>query len=86
MTVTLSAIGECWVSATVDGEKRIERLLQPGEQLALDVRRELVLTAGDASALAITLNGAAARPLGKPGEVVTTRLNLTNFKDYVVNP
>ena len=85
LTVALSAIGECWVSATVDGEKRIERLLQPGEQLAMEVRRELVLTAGDASALAITLNGAEAKPLGKPGEVVTARLNLTNFKDYVAN-
>jgi len=83
LTVALSAIGECWVSATVDGEKRVDRLLQPGEQLALDVHRELLLTAGDASALAITLNGAEARPLGKPGQVVTVRLNLMNFKNYV---
>ena len=83
LTVALSAIGECWVSATVDGEKRVDRLLQPGEQLALDVHRELLLTAGDASALAITLNGAKARPLGKPGQVVTVRLNLMNFKNYV---
>ena len=83
LTVALSAIGECWVSATVDGGKRIERLLQPGDQLAMEVRRELVLKAGDASALAITLNGVAAKPLGKPGRVVTARLTLTNFKDYV---
>ena len=73
------------MSATVDGEKKVERLLQPGEQVAMEVRRELVLTAGDAAALAITLNGVQARPLGKPGKVVTARLNLTNFKDYVVN-
>ena len=83
LTVALSAIGECWVSATVDGEKRTDRLLQPGEQLQMDVHRELLLTAGDASALAITLNGAEARPLGKPGQVVTVRLNLMNFKDYI---
>lgn len=85
LRVTLSAIGECWVSATVDGGRKIERLLQPGERLSMDVRRELVLTAGNASALAITLNGAEARPLGRPGEVVTTRLNLTNFKEYLSN-
>lgn len=85
LTVALAAIGECWVSATVDGEKKVERLLQPGEQLAMEVHRELVLTAGDASALVITLNGAEARPLGKRGEVVTARLNPTNFKDYVAN-
>ena len=73
----------CWVSATVDGEKTIERLLQPGEQQTIEVRREMVLTAGDASAIALTLNGAEARPLGKTGEVVTARFNLANYKDYL---
>jgi hypothetical protein len=43
----------------------------------------LVLTAGDASAITLTLNGAEAKSLGKAGEVVTARLNLTNFKGYV---
>jgi hypothetical protein len=51
----------------------------------MEVRRELLLTAGDATALAMTLNGAPARPLGKPGEAVTAKLNLMNFKDYVAN-
>ena len=72
----------CWVSATVDGQTAIERLLQPGEQQTLEVRREIVLTVGDARPITLTLNGADARPLGKTGEVVTARLNLTNFKDY----
>ncbi len=72
-----------WVSATVDGQKTIERLFQPGEQRTVEVRRELVLTAGDASAVALTLNGAEARPLGKTGEVVTARLDLVNFRDYL---
>jgi hypothetical protein len=45
----------------------------------------MVLTAGDASALSLTLNGAEARPLGKAGEVVSTRLTPANFKDYLQN-
>jgi cytoskeleton protein RodZ len=84
VTVTLSVKRPCWVSASVDGERRIERLMQPGEQQTIEVRRELVLTAGDASAIALAFNGAAARPLGKAGEVVTTRFNLNNYKDYVL--
>ena len=72
-----------WVSATVDGQKTIERLFQAGEQRTVEVRRELVLTAGDASAVALTLNGADARPLGKSGEVVTARLDLANFRDFL---
>jgi hypothetical protein len=47
------------------------------------VRREMVLTAGDASAIALQFNGADARTLGKSGEVVTARFNLANFKDYL---
>ena len=67
----------------MDGQKVIERLLQVGEQRTLEVRRELVITAGDASAITLTFNGADARLLGKSGEVVTARFNLNNFKSYL---
>lgn len=83
LSVTLSASRACWVSATVDGEKQVERVLQPGEPIALEARRELVLTAGDAEAITMTVNGADARPLGKAGELVTWRLTLANFKKYL---
>jgi cytoskeleton protein RodZ len=83
LTVSLTATRPCWVSATVDGQKAIARLLQIGEQKTIEVRREMVLTAGDASAIVLTFNGVTARPLGKAGDVVTARFNLTNFKDYL---
>jgi cytoskeleton protein RodZ len=83
LTIGLSVKRPCWVSATVDGQKTIERLLQPGDAQTIEVKREMVLTAGDASAVDMTLNGADAKPLGKAGEVVTRRVNLTNFKDYL---
>ena len=86
LTVELAATRLCWVSATVDGRRAIERLLQAGEQHTIEVHRELVLIAGDASALTLTLNGAAAKPLGRSGQVVTARLNLTNFKGYLSAP
>jgi hypothetical protein len=81
LTVTLMVKRPCWVSATVDGQKSIERLLQAGEQRPVTVRRELVLTVGDASAIALQFNGADARPLGKAGEVVTARFTLANYKE-----
>lgn len=73
----------CWVSATVDGRLVIDRLMQAGEGQTVEVRRELVLRAGDAAALTLRLNGVEAKPLGGDGEVVTLRLNLTNFKEYL---
>jgi hypothetical protein len=83
LTVVLSVKRPCWVSASVDGERQIERLLQPGERQTIDVRREMVITAGDASAITLTFNGAEAKPLGKTGDVVTARFTLDNYKDYV---
>ncbi len=83
LTVRLSVSRPCFISVTVDGRKAIERLLQLGEEQTIDVRRELVLTAADAGAVALTLNGRSARPLGAAGEVVTTRLSLANFRDFL---
>jgi cytoskeleton protein RodZ len=83
LTVTLSVLRPCRVSATVDGRKRFERLLQPGDRETFDVTHEMVLTADDASAVTLTLNGAPARPLGKAGETVTARLDPANYKDYI---
>jgi hypothetical protein len=79
----LSVKRPCFVSATVDGEKVVDRLLQPGERKTIDVRREMVLTAGDAAAISMTLNGADAKALGKVGEVVTARVNRVNFKEFL---
>ena len=83
LTIGLSARRPVWVSATVDGQRTISRLLQAGETQTVEIKREMVITAGDAAALSLTLNGAEGRSLGKPAEVVTARINLTNFKDYL---
>ena len=83
LVVKLAVRRPCYISATVDGEKRIDRLLQPGEEQTIEVRREMLVTAGDASAITLTLNGAEARPLGRANEVVTVRLNPANYRDYL---
>jgi len=83
LTIELRVTRPCWVSATADGAKKIERLLQPGQRETIDIARELSITAADASAVKMTINGADARPLGKEGEVVTARVNMTNFRSYL---
>ena len=79
----LSARRKCYVSATVDGRKAIEQSLTETDHRTLEVRKEMVLTVGDAAAIVMTLNGAPARAIGKSGEVVTVRVNPANFKDYL---
>jgi hypothetical protein len=85
LSVTVLATRECWVSVTADGSKVVERLFQAGERTSVEVRRELVLTAGDAAAITLTLNGVDARPLGGDGEVVTARLNPSNFRTFLAS-
>ena len=86
LVVQLKAVQRSWVSAIVDGQRAVQRVFQPGDEQTLDVRRDIVLTAGDGGAITVTLNGAAAKPIGPSGQTATTRLNLTNFKDYLLTP
>jgi hypothetical protein len=86
VTVAVVATGPCWVSAIVDGERVVAREFQTGERIAFEFGRSVVLTAGDAAALAVTINGEEARPLGTAGQVVTVRVTPTNFKEYLVAP
>jgi cytoskeleton protein RodZ len=85
LTVALVAVRPCWVSATVDGSKVVERLLATGEREVLDAHRALVLTLGDASAVTLTVNGQPARGLGRAGQVVTAELNLSNVDDFLAS-
>src|SRR5438876_723781 len=48
LTIVLSARRKCYVSATVDGRKAIEQSLTETDHRTLEVRKEMVLTVGDA--------------------------------------
>ncbi len=83
LTVSVLATRPSWISATADGEKVVEQVLQRGEQRTIEVRRELVINVRDAGAIAMTLNGLDARPLGGAGETATKRLTPANFREYL---
>ena len=38
---------------------------------------------GDAGAFVYTINGRSGKPLGAPGEVVSTRITLSNVQDFL---
>jgi cytoskeletal protein RodZ len=83
LVVVLSVTSPSWVIATVDGKKTVNRLMQVGEQETLEARRSLILTAGDAGAIVMTLNGASAKSLGPPGDTIVAHINRTNFTNYL---
>ncbi len=75
--------GNCWVSLTVDGEQVFSALMRAGDKRQVTARDEILLNIGDAGAFAYTLNGSEGRPLGAPGEVVSKRITLADYKNYV---
>jgi cytoskeletal protein RodZ len=86
LVVQISAARQSWISAIVDGSRAAQREFKPGEEATFEVRTEIILTAGDAGGVAVTFNGMPVRPLGGNGQVVTLRVNLANFKNYLVTP
>ena len=81
--VALRTTGDCWVSATVDGTQVVYKLLPPDDARAFDVKDEIVLHLGDPAAASLSIDGAAARPLGTAGVPATVRITKENFRDYL---
>jgi cytoskeleton protein RodZ len=83
LTMEISPKASCWVSVTVDGEPTFSGLMNAGEKRQVSAREEILVTVGDAGAFTYALNGRPGKALGAPGEVVSKRINLSNFKDLI---
>jgi cytoskeletal protein RodZ len=83
LKLTLSARAPSWVIASVDGKKMISRLMEAGELEDFEAAREVVVTAGDGSAISMTLNGTAVGSIGRTSKSVTVRVNHTNLETYL---
>jgi cytoskeletal protein RodZ len=83
LTMVIAPKASCWVSVTVDGEPTFSSLMKAGEKRQVVAREEVLVTVGDAGAFAFTLNGSPGKPMGAPGEVVSKRITLSNYKDLV---
>ena len=83
LALTVVASEECWLSLSVDGQKVVARNLQAGERVQFRARTVIILSAGNAGALTLTINGKPARTLGGRGEVVTSTITLATLKDFV---
>lgn len=78
----ITATGPCWVSALVDGQPVVYRLLQAGEQQTIE-GGAITLRVGDPSTFTYAINGEAGRPLGLPAQVVDVTITTDNYRDFV---
>ena len=73
----------CWVSVTSDGNRVLVKLLEPGDTQTFDAIESLYLILGNAGGVRATINGKAARPFGKDGEVVKFSINAQNVNELL---
>jgi len=70
LEISLDFSKDCWVEAVTDGKNRFSELRVQGEALQLQAQQSLVLTLGNAGAVAVTVNGYPLELNRKDGEVV----------------
>ncbi len=81
--VLLTVSSRCALQVTVDGRQVIARILDAGEHLQLDFGRELVLEGTDAGAVHLSINGRAARSLGRAGTPLSVDISRDDYDDWV---
>jgi len=83
LTLDLTATAPCWISATVDAEPGLQRLMNAGDHETITARDNVLLRVGDPAALQLSIGGAPARSLGDAGKPVTVRLTPQNAHEYL---
>ena len=71
LQVELVALQKVWLRVTVDGDKAIEQEVEEGQHLRFGANKAIVVRAGDAGAVTISVDGQAAAPLGRAGQPAT---------------
>jgi cytoskeletal protein RodZ len=78
--------GDCWLSATADGQRVLYRLMTAGDHTQIEAHDDVVLLVGDPSTCAFDINGTTVRRLGAPGQPVTVHLTRDNFQQFLDRP
>ncbi len=82
LTIDIHPSADCWVSATVDGERKFSRVMLAGDRVVLEADQEIVVIVGDAGAFAYAINQRPGRSLGASGEVKTATITRGNYRSY----
>ncbi len=84
VVVTLTISSRCSLRVVADGNEILGRTMAQGESLSIELGDELLLLGDNASAVQFSINGQAGRLLGKPGDVLSTRIGRDDYQDFLV--
>jgi hypothetical protein len=69
LTIVLTATSPSWVTADADGRRALFKTVAPGLPETIIAKREIVIRAGNAGALAWRVNGRELGPMGRIGQI-----------------
>lgn len=82
LQIELDFAADAWMTISLDGRGQPSRLYRQGEHAELQAAEEVLIDAGNAGAVRLTINGRPARPLGAPGARIRTRITRANAGDF----
>ncbi|MGE3188745.1 MAG: helix-turn-helix domain-containing protein, partial [Vicinamibacterales bacterium] len=84
VALLLTVSSRCELRVVIDGREVVARVLEPGEQLQLDLSDEVVLSGDNAGAVQFSINGQAGRLLGQAGEPLEVRIGRDDYEAWLV--
>lgn len=84
VVVTLTMSSRCQLRIIADGREVLDRAVEQGETLPIELGEELWLLGDNASAVQFSINGQAGRLLGAPGETLSVRIGRDDYEDFLV--
>lgn len=82
VVVELTLTADCWIAVAADGGAPRSQLYRVGDRPRFEGTRELRLDIGNAGAVAMTVNGRPARPLGNSGSTARLRITPENAGEW----
>jgi cytoskeleton protein RodZ len=83
LRLEIIATENCWISVERDGSPALRKLLIPGEVQFVRASEQFSIVIGNAGGVRLKINGKAAKPLGKSGEVVNIHINEKNLQEIL---
>lgn len=73
LSLMVEAVREVWVRTTIDGRTDDGRTLAAGQGIEISAEQSILVRAGDAGAVLVSVNNGEKRLLGRDGDVMTRR-------------
>ncbi len=84
VTIEIAFEAETWIRVYADGVLKVDGLFPPGTTAKAQAEELILIHTGNAGGFSFLLNGKAAKPLGRSGQVITDiKITPDNFKDFL---